>query len=114
MTFIFDVAFALSESIPEFDCPITGTRDNPSVVSAKANGEDIGSVSNKTTGRGTGVQVPQTEGMVPGRGQCKLTIRRDDNVRNEMVVAGKNSFWVSVGIFVTGQLPNNNRLVWLI
>lgn len=58
MTFIFDITLALSKSIPEFDCLITGTRDNPSVVSAKANGEDIGSVSNKATGCQTGVQVP--------------------------------------------------------
>ena len=58
MTFVFDVALTLPKSIPEFDCFITGTRDNPSVVSAKANGEDIGSVSNEATGCQTGVQVP--------------------------------------------------------
>jgi hypothetical protein len=58
MTFIFDIALALSKSIPEFDCLITGTRDNPPVVSAKANGEDIGSVPNEATGCQTGVQVP--------------------------------------------------------
>ena len=58
MTFFFDVALALSKSIPEFDCLITGARDNPSVVSAKANGEDIGSVSNETPSCQTGVQVP--------------------------------------------------------
>ena len=58
MTFIFDVALALSKSIPEFDCLITRGRDNPSVVGAKANGEDIGSVSNEATSCQTGIQVP--------------------------------------------------------
>ena len=58
MTFIFDVALALSKSIPEFNCLVTGSRTNPTVVRAEANGEDIGSVSNETTSCQTGVQVP--------------------------------------------------------
>ena len=66
MTLIFDVVFALSQSIPEFDSLVARTRDDLPVISTEADGQDIGGVADEATGRGAGVQIPKTESVVPG------------------------------------------------
>jgi hypothetical protein len=38
VTIIFDIVFALAESIPKFDCSVTRTGDNLSIVGAEADG----------------------------------------------------------------------------
>jgi hypothetical protein len=74
MAIIFDVVLALSKGIPELDCPVTRTRHDLSVVCAEANGQDIGCVTDKATGSGTSIEIPQTQSVVPGRGEGKLAI----------------------------------------
>lgn len=41
MAIILDIILALSEGIPELDGPVTGPRDDLSVVSAEADGKDV-------------------------------------------------------------------------
>ena len=38
MALLLDIVFALSESIPQLDGPVTRTRDDLSVIRAEANG----------------------------------------------------------------------------
>lgn len=59
----------------------------------------------------TGVKVPETESVVPRRGQGELAIGGDDDVRDEVVVSVQNAFWIAVCILVTGQLPDDDSLV---
>lgn len=66
VTLLLDVILALSQSIPEFDGLVAGARDDLPVVGAEAHGEDIGGVADKAAGGGTGVQIPEAQGVVPG------------------------------------------------
>ena len=113
VTLLLNVIFALSEGIPEFDGPVTGSRDNLSVVSAEADRKHVGGVADKATGGQAGVEIPQTEGVIPRRRKGELTIGRDDDVRDEVVVTVENALRVSVGVLVAGQLPNDDSLVWV-
>jgi len=60
VTIVLDIILALSKGVPKFDCSITGTRDNLSVVRAEANGQHIRGVAHKSTSGLAGVQVPET------------------------------------------------------
>jgi len=112
VTIILDIILALSKGVPKFDCFITRTRDNLSVVCAEADGQDIGGVADESASGLASVQVPETQGMVPGGGKGELAIGGDDNVRDEVVVAVKNSLGVSIGVFIASELPDNDCLVY--
>ena len=49
--------------------------------------------------------------MVPRGRQGELPVRRDDNIGNEMVMSMKDSLGITVTVFITSQLPDNDRLV---
>jgi hypothetical protein len=96
MPVILYIIFALSESIPKFDSSVARARDNLSVVSAEADGQNIGGVADKSAGSGTSVEVPQPECMVPGRRQRELPVGGYYYIRYEVIVSMKNSLWVSI------------------
>jgi len=66
MTFFLDIVFTLSKSVPQLDCFVARTGNNLSVIGAEANRQNVGGVPNEAAGRHSGVEVPKTEGMVPG------------------------------------------------
>ena len=111
MTVILDIVFALSKSIPKLDGLVTGARDNLPVISTEADREDIRGVADESTGGETGVQIPETESVVPGRREGELAIGGDDNIRNEVVVAVENSLGVAVRVLIAGQLPDDDGLI---
>jgi hypothetical protein len=49
--------------------------------------EDITSVSNELPGGQTSVQVPKPQGLVPTGRKGELTVGRDGNVRDKVVVS---------------------------
>jgi hypothetical protein len=114
VTIILDIILALSKGVPKFDCSVTRTRDNLSVVGAEADRQNIGGVADESASGLAGVQVPETQGVVPRGGKGELTIGRDDNVRDEVVVAVKNSFGVAICVLIASKLPNNDGLVYAI
>ena len=65
MTIILDVILALSKCVPQFDGPITRTRDDLSVVCTEADRQDIGGVAHKSASGLASVQVPEPQGVVP-------------------------------------------------
>lgn len=111
MAIIFNIVLAFSQCIPKFDGLVTRTGDDLPVISAEADRQNIGSVANEAASSQAGVEVPKTKCVVPGGGKGKLTVRRDDNVRNEVVMSMKNFLGESVAIIVTRQLPDDNCLV---
>lgn len=106
-----NVELALAEGVPQLDGAVSRTGDDLSVVSREADREDIGGVADESSGGGTGVQVPETEGLVPRGRKSELTVGRDDNVRDEVVVAVEDSLGVTVVGVVTRKLPDNDGLV---
>lgn len=112
MTVLLDIVFALSESIPKLDSLVTGARDNLPVISAEADREDIRGVADESTGGKAGVQVPETESVVPGRREGELAIRRDDNIGDKVVVAVENSLGVAIRVLIAGQLPDDDGFIY--
>ena len=105
MTILGDVELAFSESVPELDGSISGSRDDLSVVGGEGDGEDIGGVTDESTGGQSGVEVPKSKGLVPRGGEGELTVGGDDDVRDESVVSGEDSLGESKGSFVSSKLP---------
>lgn len=65
MTFIRDSELAVAKSIPQLDCPVSGTRNYLSVIGGEGNREDVVVVTDKATSSGTGGELPEAEGLVP-------------------------------------------------
>ena len=108
---LLDIIFAFTEGIPELDCPVTRARDDLPVISAEADRQNIGGVSDEFPGCLTGVQVPETECVIPRSGESKLPVGGDNNVGNKVVVPVENAFGVTKCILVPGQLPDDNSFV---
>lgn len=95
VTILLDVELALSEGVPELDGAVAGSRDDLTVVGRERNREDVRGVTDETTGGKSRVEVPKTESLVPRRRESELTVGRDDNVRDEVVVSVKDTLGVS-------------------
>lgn len=113
MSIILNVEFAFAKGVPELDGSIPAAAHNLSVVSTETDAKDIRLVSNEATCRQTGVQVPKAESMIPRRGKGKLTVRRNDDVRDEVVVTMENTLGESVLFLRACQLPDDDSLVWV-
>jgi hypothetical protein len=50
---IRDGVFAVTESVPQLNGAVAGSRDDLTVVGGEGNGENIVGVANETTGGGT-------------------------------------------------------------
>ena len=111
MAILLDIILALSKGVPELDGLVTGARDNLPVISTEADREDIRGMADESAGGETGVQIPETESVVPGRREGELAVGGDDNIRNEVVVAVKDALRVAILVLLTGKLPNDDRLV---
>ena len=108
---LLDVVLALAEGVPELDRPVARARDDLPVVSREADGEDIGGVADEAAGRVASVEVPQAERVVPRGGERELAVGGDDDVRDEVVVAGEDTLGVTVLLLITSQLQDDDRLV---
>lgn len=95
MTFLLDIKLALSEGVPELDRAVATSTDDLTVVGAEADAEHVRGVPNELTGSQSSVQVPQAEGVIPRGGEGELTVRGNDNVRDEMVVPVQNSLGIA-------------------
>lgn len=109
---VLDVKLALSKGVPELDGSVSGSGDNLSVVGRERDGENVGGVANESLGGETGVQVPESEGVVPRRGESELSVGGDDNVGDEVVVSLEDLLGVTVRSVVSGELPRNDGLVY--
>ena len=113
MTVVLNVVFAFAKGVPELDRAVTRTRDNLPVVRREADGKDIGGVADEAARRETGVEVPETEGVVPRGGKRELAVGGDDDVRDEVVVSVEDALGVAVRLLFAGQLPDDDGLVCL-
>ena len=75
MTLLLDVKLALSQSVPKLDRLVPRSGDDLPVVSRERDGQDVGGVTDESSSGRAGVQVPESEGVVPRRGEGELTCR---------------------------------------
>ncbi len=111
MAVVGDVELALAERVPELDGAVARARDDLTVVGGERDGEHIGGVADEAAGGGAGVQVPETEGLVPRSGEGELAVGRDDNVRDEVVVAVEDALGVTVVGVIARELPDDDGAV---
>ena len=57
------------------------------------------------------VQIPETQCIIPRARKSKLAIRRDDYIRNEVMVSRKATLGHTVVGFILGQLPQDEICV---
>lgn len=60
-----DGVLALTESVPQLDGAVTGSRDDLTVVRGEGNGENVLAVTDESAGGLSRVQVPKTKSVVP-------------------------------------------------
>jgi len=106
-----DGVLALSEGVPQLDGLVTGGGDDLAVIRGEADGEDVVGVSDESAGGLAGGDVPEAKGLVPGSRQCKLPIRRNDDILNKMVVASQGATSDPIALLVSGQVPDDDGLV---
>ena len=106
-----DGELALAKGVPQLDSAVTRTRHNLTVVLREGNRQDVLGVTNEATGALAGGNLPQTQGAVPRRGEGKLAIGRQDNVRDEVIVTAKGTGGETIVIELAGDGPHNDGLV---
>lgn len=112
MTILLDVVFAFTERVPELDGLVTRSRYDLPVISTEANRQNVGGVADESAGGLASVKVPEAESVIPRCREGELAIGRDNNIRDEVVVAMKDSLGISIALFVARQLPDDDGLVY--
>jgi len=102
---------AFTESVPQLDGLVAGSGDDLAIVLGECDGENILLMAVEDTDGVAGVQIPQSESLVPGAGEGELTIGRDHDIRDGAVVAGERLAGVAVRVLVGGELPHHDGLV---
>ena len=65
MAFFCDGELAVTQGVPELDGLISAATDYLSVVGGEGDGEDIVGMADEATGGFTGIEIPETESLVP-------------------------------------------------
>lgn len=77
MALVSDGVLAVTQGVPELDGTVTRTRNDLTVVGGERDGEDVVVVADEGTGGSTAGQLPQTERLVPRRGEGVGTVGGD-------------------------------------
>lgn len=106
-----EVQLAVPQGVPNLDRLVSRRRDNLPVVWREGDGEDVIRVSNKATGRGPSVQVPEPQGLVPGGRERKLSVRGNGNVLYKVIVSLEGLAGDTVLALLARQVPDNDGFV---
>jgi len=90
MSLLLNRVFANSKSVPQLDGAVARPGNDLPVVGRECDAEDVFGVSDKSSRRRPHRQIPQTKSGIPGAGQSKLSVRRQNDVRHEVTVALKS------------------------
>lgn len=66
---VSDGVLAVTQGVPELDGTVTRARNDLTVVGGERDGEDVVVVTDEGTGGSTAGELPQTERLVPRRGE---------------------------------------------
>jgi len=108
---LVDGVLSLGKGVPELDALIAGTRDDLTVVGREGNGEDVLGVAHKAARGGTLVQVPQSDGGIPGGREGELAVGGEHYILNKVVVATQGTLGNSIAELITGKTPLDEGLI---
>jgi hypothetical protein len=77
-----DGVLAVTEGVPELDGSVTRSGNDLAVVGGEGDGEDVVGVADEAAGGDTSGELPETEGLVPGRGEGVGAVGRDNLCSN--------------------------------
>lgn len=103
----------LGEDVPELDLTFGTGGENLTVVGRERDGEDFGVVADESLVGLACSEVPESEGLVPRRGDREGVLLRESEVGHEVVVAGERlvgNAEEAVLLFFE-QLPDHDGLV---
>lgn len=126
-----DGVLAVTEGVPELDGPVARAGDDLTVVGGEGDGEDVVGVADEAAGGHTGGELPEAEGLVPGRGKSVGAVGGDDlqplelapifvaalwcfvtyAVRDDVGVTLQAALGVAVGLLIAGEVPDDEGLV---
>lgn len=106
-----NVKLAVAQGVPDLDVLVARSRHNLTVVWGEGYREHVIGVTDKALSGLTSVQVPKTNSLVPRSRQSKVTIGRNSNVLNKVIMPMKTFARISVVQILTGKIPHNNALV---
>lgn len=109
----FSGKLAVSESVPELDTLVSSSGDDLSVVLGQGNSVHFLGVANESSHGLSSLEVPKSQGLVPGRGNDHVVLIGKGQVTDEVVVTGEGFLGNSVVTIdvVTVELPNDQGLV---
>lgn len=111
MALVGDGVLALTDGVPDLDGSVSAGRNNLSVVGGERDGENITSVADESVLGDTGLQVPDSESLVPRAGDGVSTIVRDGTVLDNVGVALERLSGDTVGGVVSGEVPDDQGLI---
>lgn len=111
VSLVTDGELALSKGVPKLDGLVAAAGDDLPVVSGEGNREDVLGVTNKAAGGLSTSNLPEAKSAVPGSGERELSVRRDNNIGDEVAVALEGLAGVGIGVGIPGQRPDHDRLV---
>jgi len=106
-----DGELALSEGVPQADGSVPGGRNDLSVVGREGDAEDFFGVTLETSGSGSGLKIPQTEGVIPRSRESKKSVRRDDHILYKVRVTSQRFARIAVVSVFVCQIPNKKTSV---
>ena len=119
VTLLIEGVLAFTEGVPELDVAITTAGHDQTVIGGEADGEDVLAVTNEGLLAFTGLQVPETDSVIPSSRESIFTIVGDadilDNVR--MTVKGLEGSTVGhnergiLNDFTSMKLPDHTGLI---
>ncbi|KAH3670061.1 hypothetical protein OGATHE_002874 [Ogataea polymorpha] len=101
----------LTERVPDLDGLVSGGRHNLSRVGGNGNRQNVSLVSNKSNDRFAGIELPKSQGLVPGGRDGVQSVWRDGTVLDNVRVALQSLLGNTVVVLVSSQLPGDQGLV---
>lgn len=106
------VTLAFTTSVPDLDGLVAGTGNDQTVVGREGSRQNVSSVTDKVADGFTIVQVPKTHSLIPGSSQSILSILREGNVLDEVVVTLQGTLRNTIAFTITSQVPDNSGLIY--
>jgi len=111
VTILSDCVLTLSQCIPQLDGLVSGSRHDLPVISGEGDGKDILGMVLETTGGLTGIQVPESQGLIPGAGKSVMALGGHHHICHEVTVAVETTFRDAIATFLAFEVPKNEGLV---
>lgn len=108
---ILNSVLALAEGVPQLDRLVAGGGDDLAIINGECDGEDVLGVSDEAAGGGAGLEVPEAELAVPRAGQGELAVGGEDDVLDEVRVAGEAAAGHAVRAVLLCEGPEDDGLI---